>query len=101
MKLYRKKLQHKLLRLVERKDEIEIKHKGNEQNYTYHGGFDLGYLKGQMTEIENMIDEVDEYIRDQNIRGSICTYWNLCDSKRGDICIDEVTDCKYYKLGGE
>ena len=57
------RLERRLKRLKERKDEMEIRHSGNEQKFTYHGGFDLGYLKGKIDEIENTIDELEEDIR--------------------------------------
>jgi len=50
------KIKHRLERLTERKEVLEAKHKGNEEKYTYHGGFDLGYLKGQISILEDMID---------------------------------------------
>lgn len=49
-------LKRKLARLTARKNQLEARHKGNEEKFTYHGGFDLGYLKGQITELEDFID---------------------------------------------
>jgi hypothetical protein len=60
------RLERRLKRLKEKKDEMESRHSGNEQKFTYHGGFDLGYLKGKIDEIENTIDELEEDIRLQN-----------------------------------
>ena len=57
------RLKRRLERLNEKKEEMESRHKGNEQNYTYHGGFDLGYLKGKIDEIENTIEELEEEMR--------------------------------------
>lgn len=54
------KLKRRLTRLRKQKDEMESRHKGNEEKYTYHGGFDLGYLKGKITEIEDIIDDLEE-----------------------------------------
>jgi len=54
------RLKRRLNRLTKQKDELEQKHQGNEQKYTYYGGFDLGYLKGKIDEIENIIDELEE-----------------------------------------
>jgi hypothetical protein len=53
------RLKYRLERLNKQKNELESKHKGNEQNYTYHGGFDLGYLKGKISEIEDFIDDLE------------------------------------------
>lgn len=55
---YVNNLLRRLKRLNERKDIMESKHSGNEQSYTYHGGFNLGYLKGRITEIEDTIDDI-------------------------------------------
>lgn len=41
---YIERLKRKLERCREQALELEAKHSGNEQNYTYHGGFSLGYL---------------------------------------------------------
>ena len=54
------RFKRRLKRLNKQKDELEAKHKDNEQNYTYHGGFSLGYLKGKITEIEDIIDEIED-----------------------------------------
>lgn len=53
-------LKRRLERLVERKNLLEAEHKGNELNFTYWGGFSLGYLKGQINELENMIEADEE-----------------------------------------
>lgn len=53
-----------LERRLERQQEIlrglETSHKGNEQNLTYHAGYELGYVKGKIAEIENTIDLLKE-----------------------------------------
>lgn len=57
------RLERRLKRLNEKKEEMETRHKGNEQKFTYWGGFDMGYLKGKIDEIENTIEELEEDIR--------------------------------------
>lgn len=52
------KLKRRLKRLIERRDVLELIHVGKEQSLTYHGGFDLGYLKGQIRELEDIIDDL-------------------------------------------
>lgn len=54
------KLKRRLERLKERRDSLENEHKSNELKYTYWGGFSLGYLKGQIFEIEEILDELEE-----------------------------------------
>ena len=41
--------------------ELQQRHSGNEQKYTYHGGWDLGYLQGKLAGIELVLDlmEID------------------------------------------
>lgn len=51
-----KKLKRKLQRLKARKLQLQLEHGGNEMNCTYHGGFTLGYVTGQVSEIENCLD---------------------------------------------
>ena len=53
------KLKRRLMRFTIQKDAIEPDHKGKESQYTYHGGFSLGYLKGKISEIERVIDEIE------------------------------------------
>ena len=50
------RLEHRLKRLIEMRDKLELEHKGNEGKYTYHGGFGLGYVKGQISILEDFID---------------------------------------------
>ncbi len=54
-------LKRRLQRLQKMRDEIKAKHKGNELNYTYWGGYNLGYLEGTITAIENIIDEFETF----------------------------------------
>jgi hypothetical protein len=51
-------LLRRLDRLNKEKVKLETRHKGNEQQFTYHGGFDLGYVKGKIHEIENILDDL-------------------------------------------
>lgn len=51
---YIKGLQKRFDRLMSQLSEMEKEHSGKEQNYTYHGGFSLGYLKGKISEIEEI-----------------------------------------------
>ena len=60
MKMNIEKLKRRLNRLKEQRDRIENEHKGNELKYTYWGGFDLGYLKGKICEIEVILDELND-----------------------------------------
>jgi hypothetical protein len=56
----RNELERRLTRLGNMRDDLELKHSGNEQNYTYHGGFELGYIKGKIAEIETQLENYDE-----------------------------------------
>ena len=53
-------LEHRLTRLKLREQELVSKYVGKEQDYTFHAGYDLGYLQGTIAEIENSND-VKEY----------------------------------------
>jgi hypothetical protein len=63
------KLKHRVKRLTERKEVLEAKHKGNEEKFTYHGGFDLGYVKGQISVLEDIIDDLTDEEDGQKTRG--------------------------------
>ena len=52
------KLKRRLNRLKEQLDKLQKEHGGNELKYTYWGGYDLGYLKGKICEIEDILDEL-------------------------------------------
>ena len=54
------KLKRRLARLIEQRDSILLKHKGKEEQFTYWGGWSLGYTLGKISEIENIIDELEE-----------------------------------------
>ena len=55
-----RRLKRRLDRLTRMRDDLYTEHKGNEQNYTYHGGFSLGYLIGQISILEDVIDDLEE-----------------------------------------
>jgi hypothetical protein len=48
--------------LKEQRDKLQKEHGGNELKYTYWGGYDLGYLKGKICEIEDILDELGENV---------------------------------------
>jgi hypothetical protein len=52
------KLKRRLNRLKEQLDKLQKEHGGNELKYTYWGGYDLGYLKGKICEIEDILNEL-------------------------------------------
>jgi len=56
----RGKLERRLKRLQGMRDELKNKHCGNEENYTYYGGYDLGYLEGKIAVLEEWLDELEE-----------------------------------------
>tara|TARA_R110000868_G_scaffold20396_3_gene86379 strand:+ start:1321 stop:1494 length:174 start_codon:yes stop_codon:yes gene_type:complete len=51
--------ERQLSRLREMVLKLEEKHTGKEMNYTYHGGFSLGYLKGQVSILEEIVSDRD------------------------------------------
>ena len=56
-----KNLIRKALRIKGKILEMERRHgKNPHHNFTYYGGFDLGYLKGQISIIEEIMSE-DEF----------------------------------------
>lgn len=52
------KLERRLARLKEQKAMLESKHLGNELKFTYWGGYELGYVKGKIAEIEEILDDL-------------------------------------------
>jgi len=49
-------LKRRLNRLNNRVEAMEEKHLGSELKLTYWAGYNLGYLKGKIWEIENTLD---------------------------------------------
>ena len=56
-------------RVSQRKRQYE----GNEQNYTYHGGWDMGYHQGKLTMLEDLLDELNDLLEEYDTlkRGSL------------------------------
>jgi hypothetical protein len=52
--------ERQLKRLTKRCKAIEKKHSGNEADYTYYGGFDLGYLQGQISILEEIVSDIND-----------------------------------------
>lgn len=52
----KERLEKRLARLNSMKDKIEAKYSGKELWLTYHAGFEIGYLKGQISVLEQMED---------------------------------------------
>lgn len=50
------KIKRKLDKLEAKIKHLQSLHSGNEQKYTYHGGWDLGYLQGKLAGIELILD---------------------------------------------
>jgi hypothetical protein len=59
IEVMKKNAKRKLDRFEKMKKELDDKHGGNEEKFTYHGGFDLGYVTGQISELENHIEDLD------------------------------------------
>ncbi len=53
-------LRRRLARLIKTRDQMLEKHEGKELNFTYWGGYELGYIKGKIDEIENILDYYNE-----------------------------------------
>ena len=65
-----KNLIRKALRIKGKILEMERRHgKNPHHNFTYYGGFDLGYLKGQISIIEEIMseDEFSEFLEKEKL----------------------------------
>ena len=54
------RLKRRLARQRYREAELAAKYQNNEQNLTFHAGFDIGYVKGKISEIEVSIDALED-----------------------------------------
>jgi hypothetical protein len=54
------KSKRKLERHKARRDMLLKEHNGNEMNFTYWGGYELGYVKGKISLLEGLIDDLEE-----------------------------------------
>jgi hypothetical protein len=50
----------RLARQKAKLEELEKKHIGNELNFTYWGGYEMGYTKGKISELEEAISSLEE-----------------------------------------
>lgn len=53
-------LKRRLDRLKAQQATLEEHHAGRELQFTYWGGYSLGYIKGKIAELEDFIDDIDE-----------------------------------------
>ena len=82
------KLKRRLNRLEEQRDKLQKEHGGNEHIHTYWGGYHLGYLKGKICEIEDILDELGDMNSDKK-----CLE---CDSKNRERRGDSIyCECGY------
>lgn len=51
------RLKRRLERFQKMEEELTLLHRGNELNYTYWGGFELGYLRGKISLLEEILYE--------------------------------------------
>lgn len=58
--IYKKQINRQLNRLNEQRDKLIKEHRGKENEFTYWGGYSLGYLDGKITQIENTIEKIEE-----------------------------------------
>ena len=54
------RLKRRLARLHIKLSELQKIHLGNETSLTYWGGYDMGYIKGQIAAIEDLIDDLND-----------------------------------------
>ena len=55
MNTHKEELIRRLARLTKQHDELVKKHDGNEEKFTYWGGYAMGYLRGKIGEIEKIL----------------------------------------------
>ena len=63
------KIKRRLKRLEGQRDLLLDSHKGNEQKFTYWGGYDLGYIKGKINEIEDSLDDLHDVESRRHYKG--------------------------------
>jgi hypothetical protein len=54
------KYKRRLQRLQKAKAILDLKYNGNETKYTFHGGWNLGYVTGEISRIEDFIDDLED-----------------------------------------
>ena len=58
--MYKRKIE----RLRKQKDLLEVRYNGNETSpYNFYGGWDLGYIVGQLSVLEDIQDEYEENVQ--------------------------------------
>jgi hypothetical protein len=55
------KIKRRLNRLKGQEQKLKERHQGKElTKFTYHAGWDLGYVQGKIYELEELLDELAE-----------------------------------------
>lgn len=56
-----RRVRHRLQRLLTRRKPLSDKYTDSESKYTFYGGYDLGYLEGQISVLEDLLEDlIDE-----------------------------------------
>lgn len=67
----KEQLERKIKRVSEKIKYLKDKHGPNpSQNYTYHGGWDLGYFEGQLSVLEDLLLMEEEKKKDTTVSSS-------------------------------
>ena len=59
------KIERRLSRLVEKRETLLRLHQGKEQKFTYWAGYELGYIKGQISILEDNLDTIKSAFKEQ------------------------------------
>lgn len=94
-------LKRRLQRHQETEKEIHRRHTSKELDvYTYHAGFDLGYIKGKIYEIENSISFLEELLqikKDENVEHLPQNWLLLTEEERKDLnLLQKLKDWNKY-----
>ncbi len=54
-----KELKRRLKRQEDIRDKLNTEYHGKEQDHTFYAGFELGYVKGKISEIERTIGDIE------------------------------------------
>ena len=59
------KTKRKLSRLIEKRETLLRLHQGKEQKFTYWAGYELGYIKEQISILEDNLDTIKSAFKEQ------------------------------------
>ena len=64
-----REIKRKLERTIARSEELGNKFNGNEQKFTFHAGWNLGFAEGKADALQDILDMFEDYVVIKQVNG--------------------------------